>query len=130
MYKVLVQVCVVCCATPPGPPLYGCEAGHLVCLGCRQVNTSCYNIMMTNHIIHGIQMGGALLSCPRCGSTQLDTRQTVAEELLEHELDRTRLVFCPYKVTTSLNNCTSLHAFSNSFALFSLWAAARSPVPS
>ena len=52
-------------------------------------------------------MGGALLSCPRCGSTQLDTRQTVAEELLEHELDRTRLVFCPYKVTTSLNNCTS-----------------------
>ena len=46
-------------------------------------------------------MGGALLSCPRCGSTQLDTRQTVAEELLEHELDRTRLVFCPYKVTTT-----------------------------
>ena len=40
MYKVLVQVCVVCCATPPGPPLYGCEAGHLVCLGCRQVSTT------------------------------------------------------------------------------------------
>ena len=77
-------------------------------------------------------MGGALLSCPRCGSTQLDTRQTVAEELLEHELDRTRLVFCPYKVTTrtSMASLYLLRAFSNSFALFSLWAAARSPAPS
>ena len=75
-------------------------------------------------------MGGALLSCPRCGSTQLDTRQTVAEELLEHELDRTRLVFCPYKVTTSLASQYLLLVFSNSFALFSLWAAARSPAPS
>ena len=74
-------------------------------------------------------MGGALLSCPRCGSTQLDTRQTVAEELLEHELDRTRLVFCPYKVTTSLVSLHLLHVVSNSFA-FSLWAAARSPAPS
>ena len=46
MCKVLVQVCVVCCATPPGPPLYGCEAGHLVCLGCRQVNTSYVKMKM------------------------------------------------------------------------------------
>ena len=76
-------------------------------------------------------MGGALLSCPRCGSTQLDTRQTVAEELLEHELDRTRLVFCPYKVTTSLTAMYLLHAFTNnSSILLSLLAAARSPAPS
>ena len=44
-------------------------------------------------------MGGALLSCPRCGSSNLNIRQTVAEELLMTELDRNRLVFCPYKVT-------------------------------
>ena len=76
-------------------------------------------------------MGGALLSCPRCGSTQLDTRQTVAEELLEHELDRTRLVFCPYKVITSPTSLYLLHAFTNnSSILLSLWAAARSPAPS
>ena len=71
-------------------------------------------------------MGGALLSCPRCGSTQLDTRQTVAEELLEHELDRTRLVFCPYKVITSLTALYVLHSFSNNSSnSFSLLAAAR-----
>ena len=76
-------------------------------------------------------MGGALLSCPRCGSTQLDTRQTVAEELLEHELDRTRLVFCPYKVITSLASLFYMHAFTNnSSILLSLLAAARSPAPS
>ena len=43
-------------------------------------------------------MGGALLSCPRCGSGNLNIRQNVAEELLMTELDRNRLVFCPYKV--------------------------------
>ena len=72
--------CVVCGLTPPGPPLHGCDSGHLVCAACRD-------------------MGGALLSCPRCGSGNLNIRQTVAEELLMTELDRNRLVFCPYKVT-------------------------------
>ena len=47
-------------------------------------------------------MGGALLSCPRCGSGNLNIRQTVAEELLMTELDRNRLVFCPYKVNRGL----------------------------
>jgi len=70
--------CVVCGLTPPGPPLHGCDSGHLVCAACRD-------------------MGGALLSCPRCGSGNLNIRQTVAEELLMTELDRNRLVFCPYK---------------------------------
>jgi len=70
--------CVVCGLTPPGPPLHGCDSGHLVCAACRD-------------------MGGALLSCPRCGSSNLNIRQTVAEELLMTELDRNRLVFCPYK---------------------------------
>ena len=72
--------CVVCGLTPPGPPLHGCDSGHLVCAACRD-------------------MGGALLSCPKCGSSNLNIRQTVAEELLMTELDRNRLVFCPYKVT-------------------------------
>ena len=71
--------CVVCGLTPPGPPLHGCDSGHLVCAACRD-------------------MGGALLSCPRCGSGNLNIRQNVAEELLMTELDRNRLVFCPYKV--------------------------------
>ena len=76
-------------------------------------------------------MGGALLSCPRCGSTQLDTRQTVAEELLEHELDRTRLVFCPYKVITSLASLHLLmHLLTINLILLSLLAAVRSPAPS
>jgi len=70
--------CVVCGLTPPGPPLHGCDSGHLVCAACRD-------------------MGGALLSCPRCGSGNLNIRQNVAEELLMTELDRNRLVFCPYK---------------------------------
>lgn len=71
-------VCVVCDQTPPGPPLYGCDQSHLVCANCRE-------------------MGGALLSCPRCGSTNLTNRQHVTEELLRTELDSNRLVFCPYK---------------------------------
>jgi len=70
--------CVICCQTPPGPPLFGCDASHIVCTNCRE-------------------MGGALLSCPRCGSTDLNNRQIVAEELLMTELDKNRLVFCPYK---------------------------------
>ena len=72
--------CVVCGLTPPGPPLQGCDSGHLVCAACREV-------------------GGALLSCPKCGSGNLNIRQSVAEELLLTELDRNRLVFCPYKVS-------------------------------
>jgi len=70
--------CVICCQTPPGPPLFGCDKSHIVCTNCRE-------------------MGGALLSCPKCGSQDLNNRQYVAEELLMTELDKNRLVFCPYK---------------------------------
>ena len=57
-------------------------------------------------------MGGALLSCPRCGSSNLNIRQTVAEELLMTELDRNRLVFCPYKVTRMIGSImTIVHYF-------------------
>ena len=42
-------------------------------------------------------MGGVLLSCPRCGSSNLQHRLQVAEELLKAELEENRLVHCPYK---------------------------------
>ena len=84
---------------------------------------------INNHIIHGIQMGGALLSCPRCGSTQLDTRQTVAEELLEHELDRTRLVFCPYKVITSLASLFYMHLLTIHLSCSVCWLQQDHPRP-
>ena len=72
-------MCVVCCKTPRGPPLFGCSQNHLVCGHCRDV-------------------GGSLLSCPRCGSSDLSSRQVVAEELLETELkSQVELVSCPYK---------------------------------
>merc|ERR1719221_1222750 len=29
--------CVVCGLTPPGPPLHGCDSGHLVCASCRDM---------------------------------------------------------------------------------------------
>ena len=38
-----------------------------------------------------------ILFIVRCGSTDLNNRQIVAEELLMTELDKNRLVFCPYK---------------------------------
>ena len=38
-----------------------------------------------------------ILVIVRCGSTDLNNRQIVAEELLMTELDKNRLVFCPYK---------------------------------
>jgi len=43
-------------------------------------------------------VGGSLLSCPRCGSQNISHRLTLAEELLESELNNNCLVFCPYKV--------------------------------
>ena len=62
-------------------------------------------------------MGGALLSCPRCGSGNLNIRQNVAEELLMTELDRNRLVFCPYKVNRGPE--TSLDSVNkNTYKLF------------
>ena len=85
IYSSVLQVessflmCVVCCKTPRGPPLFGCSQNHLVCGHCRDV-------------------GGSLLSCPRCGSSDLSSRQVVAEELLETELkSQVELVSCPYK---------------------------------
>ena len=71
-------VCVVCNTTPSSPPLYGCESSHIICSTCRIV-------------------GGSLLSCPRCGSSDLLHRLQVAEELLKAELDENKLVLCPYK---------------------------------
>ena len=71
-------VCVVCNTTPSSPPLYGCESSHIICSTCRIV-------------------GGSLLSCPKCGSSDLLHRLQVAEELLKAELDENKLVLCPYK---------------------------------
>ena len=100
--------CVVCGLTPPGPPLHGCDSGHLVCAACRD-------------------MGGALLSCPRCGSGNLNIRQTVAEELLLTELDRNRLVFCPYKVIkTAVRQTQWIKA---NFICFSLLDVTKLPAP-
>eukprot|EP00092_Neocalanus_flemingeri_P016611 GFUD01017972.1.p1 GENE.GFUD01017972.1~~GFUD01017972.1.p1 ORF type:complete len:408 (+),score=130.92 GFUD01017972.1:90-1226(+) len=71
-------VCVVCGTTPSSTPLYGCELSHIVCSICRSV-------------------GGSLLSCPRCGSQDISHHLTIAGELLEAELEKNCLVFCPYK---------------------------------
>ena len=71
-------VCAVCGTTPSSTPLYGCELSHIVCTACRSV-------------------GGSLLSCPRCGSQDINHRLTIAEELLETELKKNFLVFCPFK---------------------------------
>ena len=72
--------CNICQKTPNGPPLYGCEQSHLVCANCRE-------------------LGGALLSCPQCGSENLNNRQLVAEELLMTELGKNNLVSCPFSVS-------------------------------
>lgn len=61
-------VCVVCSSTPWVPPLHGCEQGHLICGSCRE-------------------LGGILLSCPLCGSQDLQHRLPVTEELLKQELE-------------------------------------------
>jgi len=71
-------VCVVCNTSPTSPPLYGCESSHIICSNCRT-------------------MGGSLLSCPKCGSSDLNHRLHVAEELLRAELEENKLVLCPYK---------------------------------
>ena len=72
-------MCAVCGTTPSTIPLYGCELSHIVCSNCRSV-------------------GGSLLSCPRCGSQDISHHLTIAEELLEAELKKNCLVFCPNKV--------------------------------
>ena len=51
-------VCVVCRLTPAQPPLHGCESSHIICSSCRAV-------------------GGSLLSCPQCGSSNLQHRWEV-----------------------------------------------------
>ena len=71
-------VCVVCNTTPSQPPLYGCECSHIICSPCRTV-------------------GGSLLSCPECGSSNLQHRLVVAEELLRTEVELNRLVHCPFR---------------------------------
>jgi len=71
--------CAVCGTTPSSTPLYGCELSHIVCTTCRSV-------------------GGSLLSCPRCGSQDINHHLTIAEELLEAEQKKNCLVFCPFKV--------------------------------
>ena len=71
-------ICVVCGVTPSTIPLHGCKLSHIVCSTCRSV-------------------GGSLLSCPRCGSQDISHHLTIAEELLEAELAKNCLVFCPYK---------------------------------
>lgn len=71
-------VCVVCHLTPAQPPLYGCQSSHIVCSSCRAV-------------------GGSLLSCPQCGSSNLQHRLVVAEELLRTEVELNRLVYCPFR---------------------------------
>ena len=50
--------CVVCRLTPAQPPLHGCESSHIICSNCRAV-------------------GGSLLSCPQCGSSNLHHRWDV-----------------------------------------------------
>jgi len=71
-------VCVVCGLTPAQPPLHGCESSHIICSNCRAV-------------------GGSLLSCPQCGSSNLQHRLVVAEELLRTEVETNRLVHCPFR---------------------------------
>jgi len=87
-------VCAVCGTTPSSTPLYGCELSHIVCTACRS-------------------MGGSLLSCPRCGSPDINHHLTIAEELLEAELKKNCLVFCPFKVegcsTVTRKQAMSMH---------------------
>jgi len=69
--------CVLCTATPPGPPLYGCSSGHIVCAACRRAH-------------------GGVEQCPDCGDTELDYRLVVAESLLPTELKGGPRA-CPHK---------------------------------
>ena len=53
----VLLACVVCGRLPrfPASAVLGCQLGHVLCADCRAV-------------------GGALLSCPRCGSQEIDTK--------------------------------------------------------
>jgi len=69
--------CSHCGKIPSSRPLFGCEQSHILCSSCRSVGVS-------------------LQSCSRCGSQDLSHHLTIAEELLNAEMNSDRLTTCPY----------------------------------
>jgi len=70
--------CSLCGKIPSSKPLFGCDQSHILCSSCRSIGVS-------------------LQSCSRCGSQDLSHHLTIAEELLDAEINRNRLTSCPFK---------------------------------